>query len=123
MNILEKIVAYKHQEVAERKRARPYKVLEREPYFWRRTLSLGKFLLDPARTGIIAEFKRRSPSKGVINDQADVADITVAYASGGASGLSVLTDGPSFGGSGDDLLKARVNQVPILRKDFLIDEY
>ncbi|MEG9512172.1 indole-3-glycerol phosphate synthase TrpC, partial [Saccharopolyspora indica] len=73
-------------------------------------------------TGIIAEFKRKSPSKGIINDQADVLAVTSAYATA-ASGLSVLTDTAFFGGTTADLETARVNQVPILRKDFMIDEY
>lgn len=86
-------------------------------------LSLKQFLLDENRTGIIAEFKRRSPSKGSINEQADVVEVTTAYTNNGASALSVLTDEMFFGGSTNDLLKARVNEIPILRKDFMIDEY
>jgi len=97
--------------------------LERSPLFGRSPLSLRKFLKDPQRTGIIAEFKRRSPSKGVINDRVDPATVTRAYTAHGASCLSVLTDGRFFGGSVGDLQQARVNEVPILRKDFMIDEY
>jgi indole-3-glycerol phosphate synthase len=123
MNILDKIIAYKRGEVEKSKLEKPVAVLERNAFFSRRPLSLRKFLTDPAKTGIIAEFKRRSPSKGVINDQADVVDVTSAYAGGGASGLSVLTDNHFFGGSAADLEKARVNELPILRKDFMIDPY
>lgn len=123
MNILDEIVGYKRIEVAQSKDAVPESVLEQEQLFLRPALSLKRFLLDPERTGIIAEFKRQSPSKGVINGTARVLDVTTAYAGNGASGLSVLTDGPSFGGSADDLLAARVNQVPILRKEFIIDPY
>ncbi len=123
MNILDKIIEHKRIEVERNKRDRPLAVLEKSAFFQRRPLSLKKFLTDPDRTGIIAEFKRRSPSKGVINDQADVAKVTSAYAAGGASCLSVLTDGHFFGGSGADLEKARVNEIPILRKDFMIDNY
>jgi len=75
------------------------------------------------RTGVIAEFKRRSPSRGVINDRVRVEDVTKAYAAAGASCLSVLTDEEFFGGTSDDLRAARVNSIPILRKDFMIDEY
>src|SRR6185369_12885871 len=94
-------------------------VLEKSLPLLRTTLSLKQFLLDPSRTGIIAEFKRKSPSKGIINDKADVVTVTSAYANNGASGLSVLTDEHFFGGSTDDLQQARVNQIPILRKDFM----
>jgi len=123
MNILDKIIGHKRIEVGQNKRDRPPALLEQNAFFQRPVLSLKKFLTDPARTGIIAEFKRRSPSKGVINDQADVVNVTSAYAAGGASGLSVLTDGHFFGGSGTDLEKARMNEIPILRKDFMIDHY
>lgn len=123
MNILDEIVGYKKIEVAQRKAEVPESQLEREHYFLRPALSLKRFLLDPERTGIIAEFKRQSPSRGVINGTADVVDVTTAYAGNGASGLSVLTDGPSFGGSAEDLVQARINEVPILRKEFIVDPY
>jgi indole-3-glycerol phosphate synthase len=77
----------------------------------------------PGKTGIIAEFKRKSPSKGVINDTASVEVVTAAYAAHGASGLSVLTDNHFFGGSLVDLTAATINETPILRKDFMIDPY
>lgn len=123
MNILDKIIAHKKIEVAERKAAVPAAVLEKTAFFDRHTLSLRDFLLDDSKTGIIAEFKRQSPSKGVINGHADVLSVTTAYTANGASCLSVLTDEHFFGGSTADLIKARTNQVPILRKDFMIDEY
>ena len=123
MNILDKIIGHKRVEVEQSKRDRPAAVLEKSAFFSRQPLSLRKFLTDPDKTGIIAEFKRRSPSKGVINDQADVSAVTAAYTANGASCLSVLTDGHFFGGSGDDLMKARANELPILRKDFMIDPY
>lgn len=123
MNILDKIIDYKRSEVEQLKSATPAAVLEKSPLFARETLSLRKFLTDPARTGIIAEFKRQSPSKGVINDRVDVVEVTRGYAQQGASCLSVLTDGHFFGGSSEDLQRARVNAIPILRKDFMIDEY
>jgi indole-3-glycerol phosphate synthase len=79
--------------------------------------------VKPRKTGIIAEFKRRSPSKGIINNRDSVEAVTKAYAAYGASGISVLTDHDFFGGSLDDLISARDNGVPLLRKDFTIDEY
>jgi len=123
MNILEKIVAFKRREVEGRKARVSVEELEASPGFSREVFSLKKFLLDPSRTGIIAEFKRRSPSRGVINDRVRVEDVTKGYAAAGASCLSVLTDEEFFGGTSDDLRAARVNSIPILRKDFMIDEY
>ena len=123
MNILEKIIEYKRSEVAKRKAELSIAELERSNFFSRPVFSLKYFLLDKSKTGIIAEFKRRSPSKGIINDSADVESVTKAFAENGASALSVLTDKEFFGGSNDDLIKARINEVPILRKDFIIDEY
>ena len=123
MNILEAIIERKRVEVEERKAATPVEVLRQSEWYARPRHSLKQFLLDKNRTGIIAEFKRRSPSKGSINELADVVDVTTAYTTNGASALSVLTDEYFFGGSTADLLKARVNEIPILRKDFIIDEY
>ena len=123
MNILEKIIAHKKMEVAKRKLEVPVGVLEQKPFFQRNTLSLQKSLLDKSITGIIAEFKRSSPSKGNINETANVENITLAYMQGGASGISVLTDTEFFGGSTNDLEAARQHNIPILRKDFIIDEY
>ncbi|MBS1512126.1 MAG: indole-3-glycerol phosphate synthase TrpC [Bacteroidetes bacterium] len=123
MNILDTIIAHKHKEVSAAKAAVPESLLLQQEGFKRTTLSLKQFLLDENKTGIIAEFKRRSPSKGIINGTADVVQVTGAYTKHGASGLSVLTDTNFFGGSTDDLIKARVNNIPILRKDFIIDEY
>lgn len=124
MNILEEIIAYKYNQVAERKAAVPLKELERTPFFGRRTVSLTEYIRRKDKTGIIAEFKRKSPSKGDINKNASVEDTTRAYAKAGASGLSVLTDEKFFGGSSEDLSVARNNNdCPILRKDFTVDEY
>lgn len=122
MNILDTIVAQKRIEVAQHKILMPIQALEQQPYFTRTTLSLCSFLADDTRTGIIAEFKRMSPSKGVINALATVEEVTAAYAKD-AAGISVLTDRDFFGGSVEDLHKARLQQVPILRKDFMVDEY
>lgn len=123
MNILEEIIAYKRKEVEHRKQDVPVADLEQGRFFNRETLSLKEFLVKPRKTGIIAEFKRRSPSKGIINNKDSVEAVTKAYAAYGASGISVLTDHHFFGGSLDDLISARDNGVPLLRKDFMIDEY
>ncbi len=123
MNILDTIIARKKKEVAERKQLTTIAELEKKKFFGAKTLSLKQSLQDGAKTGIIAEFKRKSPSKGMINQVADVQEVTAAYAKYGASGISVLTDETFFGGSLDDLLEATINEVPLLRKDFMIDEY
>lgn len=124
MSILDKIVARKKEEVSENKKLRPVSRLENSPLFKRRTLSLKTSLLDPQASGVIAEFKRRSPSKGILNAAADVTVTTSGYAQAGASGLSVLTDADFFSGSNENLEKARAAvSIPILRKDFIIDEY
>ena len=122
MNILDTIIARKRNEVKQRRENRPEKILERHPHFIRQVYSLTNFLADATRTGIIAEYKRKSPSKGIINATATVESVTTAYAQH-ASGISVLTDTEFFGGATVDLENARFNAVPILRKDFMIDEY
>ncbi|MNK26343.1 Indole-3-glycerol phosphate synthase [compost metagenome] len=124
MNILDKIVLRKKEEVAAAKALVSIQDLENAVHFKRTPHSFKEFLLATDRTGIIAEFKRRSPSKGLINGVADVAEVTQAYNNAGASALSVLTDVDFFGGKTADLLAARAaNDIPILRKDFMIDEY
>lgn len=124
MDILEKIVAHKRQEVADRQAVNPTKMLEQSAHFGRKTVSMVEHLRQPSKVGIIAEFKRKSPSKGIINAEATVADVTTGYVQAGASGLSVLTDTTFFGGFTADLIEARAhNACPILRKDFIIDEY
>ena len=124
MDILEKIVLRKRGEVLERRGLVPMVELTRSVYFKEPCFSLRKSLRAAGSTGIIAEFKRKSPSLGWIKEGADVADITSGYAVAGAAGLSVLTDTHFFGGSSGDLRAARrVNSIPILRKDFIIDEY
>jgi indole-3-glycerol phosphate synthase len=124
MNILEKIVARKKEEVASAKAKKTIEDLERVVGFNRETYSLKDFLTDPLKSGIIAEFKRKSPSKGIINDKVSVEEVTKGYAAAGASALSVLTDHDFFMGHDDDLIAARaVNQIPVLRKDFMVDEY
>ena len=86
-------------------------------------VSLSRSILSHP-TGIIAEFKRRSPSTGDIKGMAQVADIIPAYTEGGAAGISVLTDTPYFGGALTDLAVARsLTSTPLLRKEFIIDDY
>lgn len=125
MDILDTIIAYKQKEVTERKQTVTVRELEKRELFERKTLSLKHALLLPTASGIIAEFKRKSPSKGVINATASSDKTTVSYVQAGASALSVLTDQHFFGGSDEDFLAARrINsQTPMLRKDFVIDEY
>ncbi|MGN7990498.1 indole-3-glycerol phosphate synthase TrpC [Pedobacter sp. 22226] len=123
-NILDKIVLRKKEEIAAAKALVSINDLEHSVHFKRKPYIFKDFLLADDRTGIIAEFKRRSPSKGLINGIADVAEVTQAYNAAGASALSVLTDVDFFGGKTDDILAARAaNNIPILRKDFMIDEY
>jgi len=124
MNILDEIVAHKRKETEERRSLYPVKLLERSIYFETQVVSLRKYLRREELSGIIAEFKRRSPSKGMLNEFAAVEKTTIAYMQAGASALSVLTDAKFFGGSSRDLETARrFNYCPILRKDFVIDEY
>ncbi len=124
MNILTKIVEHKRKEVASRKELYPIKLLENSIYFQSSCVSMKEYLLRPDKSGIIAEFKRQSPSKGPINPFAQVEKVTIGYMQAGASALSVLTDTHFFNGKNEDLTEARrFNYCPILRKDFIIDEY
>lgn len=123
MTILDQIIAQKHLELERCKRSVSTAVLEKSPMFSREISSLSSFVMDPQKTGIIAEFKRKSPSKGTLNDRSKVYEVCSAYAQHGASGLSVLTDEPFFGGSLRDLQAVRPLEVPLLRKEFIIDEY
>jgi indole-3-glycerol phosphate synthase len=124
MNILEEIVAHKKKEVAERKSLYPVKLLEKSIFFESQPVSLKKYLLRPDKVGIIAEIKRKSPSKGMINAYVSIERTSVGYMQAGASALSVLTDTVFFGGKNEDLTIARkYNFCPILRKDFVVDEY
>ncbi|MGB7394669.1 MAG: indole-3-glycerol phosphate synthase TrpC [Pricia sp.] len=123
MNILDKIVADKRKEVGLRKSLIPVSQLEKSVLFDRQTVSLSDALRS-SESGIIAEHKRRSPSKSVINQDLNVQDVAKGYENAGVCGMSVLTDGKYFGGSLDDLLLARASaKIPLLRKEFIIDEY
>src|SRR5687768_8828404 len=124
MNILDQIIEHKKKEVEERKSLYPVKLLEQSIYFSTQPVSMKKYILREDLTGIIAEFKRKSPSKGMINAHASVERTSIGYMQAGASALSVLTDKQFFGGSNEDLMTARkFNFCPIIRKDFTIDEY
>jgi len=123
MNILDKIIKDKYKEVTLKKEYIPIQIIEQLPFFERQTISLVNKVKN-SKTGIIAEFKRRSPSKSIINDTAIVEDVAIGYENAGVSGMSVLTDEIYFGGTTDDLLIARESSnLPLLRKDFVIDEY
>ncbi len=122
--ILDKIVEQKLREIEDAKAKTSTADLEKTDLFKRDCYSLKNFILDPERTGIIAEFKRRSPSKGLINGKVEVAAVTQGYAAAGASALSVLTDTSFFGGAMEDLVAARqANNLPVLRKEFILNEY
>jgi indole-3-glycerol phosphate synthase len=124
MTILDQIVRKKQKEVRAARMVTSYTQLEERELFLREPLSFRDYILDPERTGIIAEFKRKSPSKGVINGEVKVRDVVHAYEKAGASAISVLTDRHFFGGSKTDLLRAAgFCYVPLLRKDFMIDGY
>lgn len=125
MTILDQIIENKAYEVEKAKQIMPVEQLQASEYFNRKCNSLVASLLAEDSTGIISEFKRKSPSKGNINIGAGVAEVTTGYAQAGASGLSVLTDTVFFGGFKEDLKIAREKNpsTPILRKDFMIDEY
>jgi indole-3-glycerol phosphate synthase len=124
MHILDQIIEHKRKEVIEHKGLYPTQLLQKSIYFETPCVSMKKYLQREDRWGIIAEFKRKSPSKGMINDHAAVEKVSIGYMQAGASGLSVLTDQHFFGGKNDDLVTARkFNFCPILRKDFIIDEY
>lgn len=123
MTILDKIITDKKREVELKRKLIPTSQLENSVLFGARTYSLSKILRNNV-TGIIAEHKRRSPSKSVISNDFSVEEVVLGYQNAGVSGISVLTDGKYFGGSLDDLIlaKASVN-IPLLRKEFIIDEY
>ncbi|TRO65542.1 indole-3-glycerol phosphate synthase TrpC [Christiangramia sabulilitoris] len=122
MNILDKIIADKFREVELKKSLIPASQLQNSVLYKRKCISLAENLKKGS--GIIAEHKRRSPSKSVINQDLNVQDVAAGYEKAEVSGISVLTDGKYFGGSLEDLLYARASvNIPILRKEFMIDEY
>ena len=123
MNILDQIIASKKKEVALKKSVVSVGQLENFDLFNKKTNSLSKSVIN-SPFGIIAEHKRRSPSKATINNSFSVEEVVKGYENAGASGISVLTDTQYFGGSLEDLLLARASvQIPLLRKEFIVDEY
>lgn len=124
MNILDTIVEKKRSEVLARKQHKALNELLHSDHYSRTPISLTNSLKQGNSSGIIAEFKRRSPSKGMINAQADVIEVATAYQEAGAAAISILTDESFFGGSDNDLISARPHlHIPILRKEFIIDQY
>jgi indole-3-glycerol phosphate synthase len=127
--ILDEILARTRVDLAERKLRTPIAALEAEVRARPPARSLWAALRQPGRLTAIAEFKRRSPSAGWIGEGADVAEVVPSYLAGGAAGLSILTDGPFFGGALADLARARALvgesalRPAVLRKDFVVDEY
>lgn len=123
MDILSKIVADKRKEIELKKSIIPTSQLELSVLFGRNGQSLTNALRNSG-TGIIAEHKRRSPSKGTINQDTNVGQVAIGYENAGVCGMSVLTDIKYFGGSLEDLILARASvSMPLLRKEFIIDEY
>jgi len=124
MDILDTIIEQKKSTLPLLKGLIPPMVLEKFPFFNRTCVSLAERLRAGNSTGIITEFKRKSPSKGIINDTAIVEEVTRDYEHFGAAAISILTDDYFFGGSSEDLMAARDTvEIPLLRKDFIIDEY
>ena len=123
-NILNEIIAKRKQTVSQLKQIIPMEGWEMMPDYSKKTISLKKILESGNTTGIIAEYKRASPSKGIINDRADVNNVTGDYELYGAAALSILTEPIFFGGDNDDLINAAITAtIPILRKDFIFDKY
>lgn len=123
MNILDRIIADKKNEVALRKSLFPISYWEASPLF-DRPLNRLSTRLRSSHSGIIAEHKRRSPSKQTINTKLSVSEVVQGYDKAGACGLSILTDHKYFGGSLEDLNLARATTtLPLLRKEFIVDEY
>jgi len=122
MTILDTIIQRKKEEIAFSKSRISKDELRNSVFFERDCFSLKENIAN--KSGIIAEFKRQSPSKGVINDQVSPLEVASAYENFGASGISILTDKDFFGGSFDDIVNVRNHiNIPILRKDFMIDDY
>ena len=124
MNVLDNIILNKRKEVEERKSIFSLQTLLASSFYDRECISVTNCLNDINASGIIAEHKRKSPSKGIINDRLSVLEVVKSYQDCGASAVSILTDEIFFGGTNQDLVSAReILSIPILRKEFIIDEY
>lgn len=122
--ILDRILEEKRREVAEQKKTVMLGQLKDSRFYSRRRLSMSRALAQAIPAGIIAEFKRKSPSKGFIKENASVGEIVSGYARAGAAVCSVLTDRLFFAGGAEDLMTARkAVEIPLLRKDFVVDGY
>ncbi|MCL3778821.1 indole-3-glycerol phosphate synthase TrpC [Prolixibacteraceae bacterium JC049] len=124
MTILDQIIAHKRREIGLRKQLISMELIQKYPFFEKTIPSFSEYIVSEEKTGIIAEFKRESPSRGVINNQSTVLEVTKGYEREGASAVSVLTDTRFFGGTLFDLKWAKSEiTIPILRKDFVVDEF
>ena len=124
MNILEKIIQNKRSELSIKMQTTTIDMLTKSKYYQRNTFSLSKSIHSDNSSGIIAEFKRKSPSKGIINSSVSPLQVAKEYQTAGASAISILTDHDFFGGSNADLMSIRdAINIPILRKEFIIDPF
>jgi len=124
MTILDKIIEQRKQDVSTLQYLNPISKLERSAFFERPVMSAKEYILSSEKSGIIAEHKRASPSKGIINNKANLADVVTGYENAGASCISILTEPHFFKGSSEDILHIRdIISIPILRKEFIVDEY
>ncbi len=122
MTILEKITVHKKKEVEKIKRKKPMEQLKKSVFFNRECYSLYQSIKNT--NGIIAEFKRKSPSKGIINDTASIENVVKGYQKAKVAAISILTDSHFFGGADSDLIEAKKHvNIPILRKDFIVNSY
>lgn len=122
IDILTQIVEHKKLEVSAKKSQKSVEELMDSKYFHRQKLSL-KYAVKKSPNGIIAEFKRKSPSKQNINIKAEIDEILPIYKNFNVAGISILTDETFFGGTLQDLRQAKKYSIPLLRKDFIIDPY
>ena len=123
MKILDKIVKDKKEEILKLFASNPISSLENEPLFSRNCISLKESILKSS-SGIICEFKRRSPSNNNINYKSTISDVVRGYQKAGAAGLSILTNKKYFDGDIKDIVEIRnISEIPILRKEFIISEY
>lgn len=124
MSILQQIVTQKRLEIEAAQKVRSIEALQDMPLFYRPTISISQRIKEEGSSGVIAEFKRHSPSKKWINQTVDPVEVVTAYQNAGVAASSVLTDEQFFKGSLEDLVRVRAAvDIPLLRKDFMIDPY